>query len=409
MKTILLLNDTSDHGNWGSVAGAEALKGIIARTCPDARIESIASKWTTRRFRQLPGRLGGGVYWKRKRILDRFSMPFRFTPSVVDEFELMADEWLRGGGREATEELLIKLRGADAVVFHAEGSTYRNNVSAIRCLFALWVARTRLDTPAVFLNGSVTLTVVDPVLPAMVAKTFRAIDGVAVREPCSQRNVKRWIPDIDAELIPDSVFSFSPVQADTVGAHARRLLERLEGNPFFCLSLSMLQSMQPGYMSFGAGRSSMYALVQALKRLVPRPVLLARDPMDQKIIRELAKATDAEFVGPEFHFRDLQAVFARSTFLVSGRYHHLILATISGCPGIPLRTSSHKVDGLCELLGGELGEPFDATDLWTNKDAIVERARDILGDQEKRERLAAMATEFRSRVDRLGEMVRDVL
>ena len=34
MKTILLLNDTTDHDNWGSVAGAEALKTIIRDAVP---------------------------------------------------------------------------------------------------------------------------------------------------------------------------------------------------------------------------------------------------------------------------------------------------------------------------------------------------------------------------------------
>ncbi len=409
MPTILLLNDSSEHQNWGSVAGAQSLKSIIARSCPDSRIESIDGSWTTRRFRKLPARLGGGVYWQRNRILDRFSRPFLFTPSVADEFDLVAEEWLSGRGGAATQEVLEKLSRADVAVFHAEGSTYRNNASAIRCLFTLWLAKTRFGIPALFLNGSVTLTEVDPVLPAIAAKTFRAIDGVAVREPCSQRSVKRWIPDIAAELIPDSVFSFSPVQPDSVGSKARQLLERLDGGPFFCLSLSMLQSMQKGYMRFGAETSSMLALIEALKGVAPRSVLLAKDVEDQRIMRELARATDSMFVGPEFHFRDVQAVLAQSSFLVSGRYHHLILAAVSGCPGIPLRSSSHKIDGLWELLGGEQGEVFDATDLWSNIDAIVDRARVILADQDIRARTAAKAEGFRARVERLGEMVRDVL
>ena len=153
----------------------------------------------------------------------------------------------------------------------------------------------------------------------------------------------------------------------------------------------------------------MLALIEALKGVVPRPVLLAKDAEDQRIMKKLARATDSIFVGPEFHFRDIQAVLAQSSFLVSGRYHHLILAAISGCPGIPLRTSSHKIDGLCELLDGEHGKVFDATDLWSNIDAIVDRARVILDDQDIRARTATKAQGFRAQAERLGVSIRRVL
>ena len=409
MATILLLNDTSDHNNWGSIAGAEALKSIISKSCPGSRIESINSRWTTSHFRRLPASLGGAVYCRSNKILNRLSKPFLFTPSVVDDFELVADEWLSGRGGAATREVLEKLNDADLVVFHAEGATYRNNESAIRCLFTLWLAKTRLGIPALFLNGSVTLTEVDPVLPAMVAKTFTAIDGVAVREPFSHRNVRRWVPNIDVELIPDAVFFFSPVQLDEASPEIRRTLQRFEKDDFFCVSLSMLQPMQPGYMRFGVENSAMFALIEALKGLRMQPVLLARDVEDQRIMRDLARATDSVFLGPEFHFRDIQAVLSRASFLISGRFHHLILAAISGCPGIPLRTSSHKVDGLNELLNERGSKVFDPTDLWPNIDAIVDRAREILEDRDARTRIASRASTFRSQVERLGEMVRDVL
>lgn len=407
MKTILLLNDTTDHDNWGSVAGAEALKAIMRDAVPDSRIESMKSSWTTSRFKVLSDRLGGKVYSGRNRLLDRFSRAFHFTPSVADEFELAADDWLSGKGREATRELLRKLHEADVIVFHAEGSTYRNNASAIRCLFALWVAKTRLGKRALFLNGSVTLTEVDPVLPAMVAKVFGALDAVAVREPRSLANVQRWAPKVSAELIPDSVFHWSPEPAGNISSAASSLLQRLEGKSFFCLSLSMLVSMQPGYMRWGPKGSSLAALIQSLKNLGLVPVLLARDGMDQAIVQGLADLTGAVFVGPNFHYREIQALFSKAEFVVSGRYHHLILAATTGCPGIAFRTSSHKVDGLCDLFESDLGSTFDPTDLWSCNESIVDRAQTIMGDGDLRQRVIERAAAFRIRTKRLGELVRD--
>lgn len=405
MRSILLLNDTSDHDNWGSVAGAEALKAIIREAAPQARIESIPSAWTTSRFKALSDRLGGRVYSGRNRLLDRFSRPFHFVPSVADEFEQTADDWLAGRGREATAELISKIREADVIVFHAEGSTYRNNASAVRCLFALWLAKTRLGKRALFLNGSVTLTEVDPVLPAMVSKVFGIMDAVAVREPRSLANVQRWLPNVSAKLVPDSVFHWSPEFAGKFSDAGSSLLQRLQGKRFFCLSLSMLVSMQPGYMRWGPEGSSLANLIESLKKLGLEPVLLARDGIDQALVQGLADHCGALFVGPNFHYREVQALFSKAQFIVSGRYHHLILAATTGCPGIAFRTSSHKVDGLCDLFEGDLGSTFDPTNLWSCNEAIVNRARMIIGDAGLRQRVIDRAMAFRIRTKRLGELV----
>ena len=52
----------------------------------------------------------------------------------------------------------------------------------------------------------VHLTDVMPVLPAMVRKTFSVLDAVAVREPCSLRNLAQFAPDVAAQVFPDSAF-----------------------------------------------------------------------------------------------------------------------------------------------------------------------------------------------------------
>jgi len=410
MKTILMLNDTTDHDNWGSIAGAEALKAIISETCPGVRIESIPSAWATRKYRRMSPKLGGGVYWGKHVIRDMFSGPFPFAPSVADEYEVTADDWLKGGGGVATAELMDKLRSADAVVFQAEGATYRTNSSAIRCLFALWLARTRFGIPALFLNGSVTLTVVDPVLPAMVKKTFGAIDGVAVREPFSLRSLEEWVPEVEAKLVPDSVFFWPRPEPDAeVPPKVQDVLDEVGDAPFFCLSLSMLASMQEGYMRFGARGSALHEVVEKLQKLGLKAVVMARDYMDQEIIRGLADCSDAVYVGPGFHYREIQALLSRARFLVSGRYHHLIMATISGCPCIPLRTSSHKVNGLSELVGEGMGEVFDPTDLFSCSDAMAERAAVILADNAIRRGLMDRADVLHEQCMELGHMVRRAL
>ncbi len=406
MAVIVFLNDTIDHDNWGANACADALRAILQEQIPDVTFKSILSAWTTRRFRQQHPLLGGGIYWQRKRFVHRFSRPFYFLPAVADDFEAAADLWLRGQAGPFADRFLQAVQGADAVVFNAEGSTYRKNTSAVRCLFALWLAETKLNIPAYFLNGSVTLTPVDPYLPAMVHRTFRKLHGISVREPFSFRNVQTYAPDVPVEVVPDSVFHFAGKENMDVSANVGRILDKLDGKPYFCLSLSMLISMLPDYLKFGTQRTGLFHLIKELQKIVPQTVLLARDAMDQEIISALAEATGAYLFGPENGYMDLIGIYKNAAFNVSGRYHHLIMATIAGCPSIPLKTSSHKVDGLCELLDGKIGEAVDATWLIPQLDVLKLRADEYVHNRK------GIAREFAEKVRvlcektrRLGEIV----
>src|SRR6185312_17283704 len=105
-------------------------------------------------------------------------------------------EWTEGRGGPGAQEYLSRFEAADLVVLNGEGSLYRTNPSAIRELFLAWLAREQLGIPTVFINGMVHLTGVLPVLPAMVRKTFATLDAVAVREPCSLRNLRQYAPEV---------------------------------------------------------------------------------------------------------------------------------------------------------------------------------------------------------------------
>ena len=80
------------------------------------------------------------------------------------------------------------------VVLNGEGSVYRTNLSAIRELFIAWLCKCHLGIPTIFVNATVHLTDVMPILPAMVRKTLPVLDAVAVREPLSLRNLAHYAP-----------------------------------------------------------------------------------------------------------------------------------------------------------------------------------------------------------------------
>lgn len=405
MTKILFLNDTSDYDNWGAHACTEWLKTIIKDAIPDVEFINLLSHWTTDEFYCLPWWMGRTVENRRRRIIGRFSRHVQFLPKIADDFEYVADQWCNDDGGPFAREFLCKLEQSDAVVFNAEGATYNNNSSAIRCLFALWLTVTCFRKPAFFTNGSITLTRVYPVLNAMVQRTFSVITGVSVREPCSLENVRNWVPDVDIRMFPDSVFYYAN-HCCTSYNESIDVTERLKGKEYFCFSLSMLIPAIGGSREVDVKKTALFALIMSLKKLVPHAVLMAKDGMDQVLIKDLAKSTDSIYFGPDYHYSDLLTVYRNARFMMSGRYHHLILATIAGCPAIPFRTTSHKVDGLCRLMQPLLNEPFDPTWIEPVIGQIIEAVRHALSEGEDlRRRLRGKALELGERSAGIGRMI----
>lgn len=369
MSTILLINDTEDHDNWGSQACADTLKQIIQVANKNTEIRSVHSKWINRSYLTINIPLfGEKIYWERNRLYNRFARSFNYLPKIADEFEITSKEWLNGKGGPGAKEIIEQLQGVDAVVFNAEGSTYRNNYSATKSLFILWFAKTNYGIPGYFLNGSITLTDVDPILPGMIRKVFPLLDGITIREPVSFKNLKKYIPDIKADLVPDSVFYLDTSTAESAKT-LKEIRERLGEKPYFCFSLSML----PMDYQRSPNESLLYHLIVKLKKIGLQAILMAKDGSDQ-FLEDLAIRTNSIFWGPSHGYVDLVSLLKGAKFLISGRYHHVIMASMMGCPTIPLTTTSHKMEGLCELLEGEIGQPYDATNLWPSLEKINHHA-----------------------------------
>lgn len=407
MPSVLIINDTSDHDNWGSQACADALRQIITVAIPDVEIKSVYSEWISRKYLTVDLPLFGHlVRWKRPNKLYRyFARPFDFLPRAVDQFDWYADKWLAGECDPGAKEYLEQLAGIDAVVFNAEGSTYRNNWTATKSIFMLWLAKTRFDIPALFVNGSLTITTVDRILPGMIRKTFSVLDGIAIREPISFRNLRDYCPDIEAELVPDTVFYMTGEPLRQVSAAFEATRNRIGNVPYFCFSLSML----PMDYRPNSTASSLHHLIIQLKQLGLQAVLMAKDRSDL-FLKDLALHTDSVFFGPEHGYDDLRMILRDSTFLLSGRYHHTILAAMERCPAITLTTTSHKMEGLVELLANTVCGPYDATDLWSHMQRIISDAQDLLENRiERGERLFEVASQLKNNTLRLGQMVSGAL
>ncbi|MEM6325529.1 MAG: polysaccharide pyruvyl transferase family protein [Bacteroidota bacterium] len=406
MPTLLIINDTTGLPNWGGQATAAALQQIMRDEVPDAEIKLLSHAWMNRSYWSRRNPLGGTkvIQTQKKKNPGRAKL-FAFEPMVADEFESVANEWMSSGAHEDAKEYIALLSEVDAVIFNAEGAVYRTNRQARKGLFMLWLAKTKFDVPAFFVNGSITLTRVDPVLQGMMRKTFSVIDGVAVREPVSYRSLKEYVPDAEANVFPDAVFYFGQGDMEPASKEYEALRSRLGDTPYFCLSPSML----PMDYSRGPSESAVLKVVQELKRVVPQAVLMAKDRMDQ-FLEDIAERTDSIYFGPEYGYWDQMRTLEGASFMISGRYHHNIHAVVMGCPCIPLTTTSHKIEGLCEMVDNEIGPPFDATDLKYHLGEIADRARGIVeAGEAKRHRLLVVAEHLQDEARGTGRMVHGVL
>lgn len=406
MPKVLIFNDTRDQTNWGSQACVNALIDILRKEIPNLEVETITSAKMFKGYRLRPRFLGGGPYSPRRRdkLFGRWSRDLPTTPFVADEFDWFADRWLKGEGGPLADEYVNYLKNVDAVIFNAEGSTYRMNHIAKLGLFMLWFARAHFGKPALFLNGTFALTDVDRILPAMARKAFRVLDGISVRENYSLRNVHLYVPGVAVKLIPDSVFYFRREIAQS-GAGLEEINRQLNLAPYFCVSSSML----PLDFSRTRSNSALVRLIKELKGIVPQAVLTAKDDGDTWL-KQVAAETGSLFFGPENHYSELMTLLQGAQFLVSGRYHNIIMSTIMGCPSIPLTTASPKIDGLCELLDGAIGTPLDVTDLWSSINTILMRAKRYLSEGEsKRRELTTLSDRLYVQSLELGQMVKDCL
>ncbi len=406
---ILLINDNSALPNWGAQATTHCLLRVLW-SIPGAETAAIPHEWLTRLHRmvRIPGLRSSSIVRNDALgfagpIVRRVSTPIDFFPQVADDFDFWADEWLAGRGGPQAAEFLSMARDADIVVYNGENSIYRNTGEGRHGLFLMWIAKTRLQKPTCIVNHTAHLDEVLPVMPAIVKLVYPELDLVAVREPRSLDNLKDH-GIRNAVLFPDIVFAHDPDTTDSEPVDRWRREVGLGDDPYFCLSGSgLLMSMaRPTW------DGEVAELVRALQTLVPRAVLMAKDPWCAGL-EEVARRTGAAFFGPEHGFPELWPLLERASFLVTGHFHYAIMGAMVGCPFVPLSVNNHKMQGVCEHLGWHLTEPFDATSLATCRNGIVNEVRRLLDERpEMSSQLAVRSAEMRTEVWGLAERIAEL-
>jgi polysaccharide pyruvyl transferase WcaK-like protein len=391
MKKILVLNEGGDFSNWGIQAATDGIVKILNEKIEGVELNYLPHSVFQNNYEYDPVFFGKRLFNRNSRVASYLFKEYIPIPKVADEFEWFSDLWLKKKSTKTVLKIIELIKKSDVVVYNAEGSTYRNNRTALRALFILWLAESKMGKKSYFLNGSVTITTVDPIIPAFINKTFSTISGVSVREPISKKNILEYFPSLEkkVQVIPDSAFSVS-VKDLGISEKVEKLDLRTD---YFCFSTSML----PIDYKESKMNSSIVNLLSEMKNKVGNIFILAKDIEDQ-FLKNVAIKIGAIFIGPDYSYQDVIYILSKSKFLFSGRYHHLIFATKVGVPVIPMNTTSHKIIGLHELFPNIMPYPIDPTNLWVEKDKVLEYMLDILEKRVCGDEYKKIATQYENSV-----------
>ena len=146
---ILLLNDNTEHPNWGAQATPFALKKILCDRIPDVEIGTLSWSWIRSGLRELrfPLPFLGRVTFRRDVapfahvVYSKVARRVQFYPEVRDDFDYFADRWAAGNAGEVAEEFVEAVSRADILVYNVENSLYRNTLEGCRSIFLLYPIR----------------------------------------------------------------------------------------------------------------------------------------------------------------------------------------------------------------------------------------------------------------------------
>ncbi len=254
----------------------------------------------------------------------------------------------------------------DVLVINAEGDLVFTTPPRREALFLLGMVAlgVRLGKSVFFANALVS----DCPFTGRNAATFAAARSVLarcrkvlVRDGESLALVQTEMPDVDCELVPDSLFSWFPIFEDKCAKppangdflipfpERQRYLGKLDfSQPYICIGGSA------GANDRERAIRHFVSLVEAVQQL-ELPVYLTENDGRDSFLEEVAEATGVGIIPVYTPIFMAGAVLANASLFISGRYHPSIMAALGGTPSIFLSSVAHKMRSVQALL--EYPEP----------------------------------------------------
>lgn len=361
-KRVLILNDGRGVSNYGLDLGSKALIELF-----EMGGNSVTTIPTLEFHRGTATNFSPIIYRLIRPVTKIFKANTIDIPYSLDNYLQAERAWFESSGLYKKKiETLIK--ESDVVIFNAEGSCHSNNYGARKGLFLLYIAK-KYNKSVFFMNGSITFAsdYSDRLLPVF-AHVSKYIDMFYARENLSVAALASTIYGSNFSYLPDSTFK-------NVEDYSKTSASSLVNQGYFLVSSSMNKS-------FGSLDPENLPLGKVIDRLAlqfGKPIFIVKDPEDRYMFR-FAKAKGYEVFSGNDKLK-LFSLFRHASFLFSGRFHHIILACINGCPAIAMNTTSCKNSGIIQTMPKLMHsqELVNPSSLLYSMDFILEQA-DILSN-----------------------------
>ncbi len=253
---------------------------------------------------------------------------------------------------------------------------------------------------------------------ALAESIFSRAEVLVVREAASKRFQEMHMPNVNTVMIPDAVFTWRPLFADT---EAGTLYDESMLWPFFDRGpnfgrspIALPEVLRRPYIAVGGSSAAQWqpnaakpayaALVSALKRL-DLGVVIVESCHGDAFLHDVAKQTATPIIPVNVPILAAAAVLANARLFVSGRWHPSIMASLNGTPSIFLGSNSHKTLSIQEQLAYPEPHEFPVIPSATDIAAIVEEGAALLAAGGTTRRRVAQAAEDLSRHARTLEML----
>lgn len=217
-------------------------------------------------------------------------------------------------------------------------------------------------------------------------QTLGKCDAVAFRDPRSYELADELNAGFEPAFIPDSLFFWHDVLADSeqdipargdfVLPYEKEDTERFGrlrfDVPYVCVTGGSRAAFNPDLAADAYAR-----LVEALTAL-EHEVYLVPTGAGDAFLYEVAEATRTPILPTEVPIMMGGAILANASLFITGRYHPSIMAAAGGTPCVFLGADSHKTSSLQRMLGYGDAETFSATPTSAEREAIVDRAKSLL-------------------------------
>ncbi|MGM0456687.1 MAG: polysaccharide pyruvyl transferase family protein [Cyanobacteriota bacterium] len=364
--TILLLNDNSYINNFGCQATMSSLIRMVANAAPEQKLITVEQRDLAKDYYQeippaKPSLRQLKKYVKRAKNTPRIA---EYFPKTANDFQRYGEMWQRGDARDASEFLLPLLSQSDLVIHNAELLNYKTNKISLRGAFLLWYAKTYLNKKVALINQTTPAPGSDLVMEGILEYLCPYLDLVTAREPRSNQLLQSL--GFESQLVPDPVFSISPDLSkqdqiqDWLTAHTIK-------SPYICLSfISVLASN----MNQNHSLHLFTTVISAIQEKGFQVILMDAGSGSLRKINQTLKEITGAFVF-DGNYTEFWSLLKSSSALVSGHYHNIIMAAQVGCPFVPMRSVSHKVESLCELLDWKI-TPLNPTCLELSIEKMLE-------------------------------------